>query len=63
MCVYHDAGSNDVMGDLDFLEKTLLALLELRLHGLVDMTVRLGLGATRALPVLGDGGTILLPVR
>ena len=38
---FHDAGSSDVMGDLEYecLEKTLLALREERLHGDVDMTV------------------------
>ena len=37
----YDAGSSDVMGDLEYecLEKTDLALREERLHGDVDMTV------------------------
>ena len=41
LLVYHDAGSSDVMGDLEYecLEKTDLALREERLHGDVDMTV------------------------
>jgi len=41
LLVYHDAGSNDVMGDREYecREKTDLALREERLHGDVDMTV------------------------
>ena len=60
----HDAGSKDVMGDLECLEKTLLALLEDRLQGDVDMTVRPGEGATLARAFRGDAfATRRLPRR
>ena len=61
---YDDADSNEVIGDLECLEKTLLALLEDRLHGDVDITVWLGEGATLARLFLGDAfATMRLPRR
>ena len=55
------------MGDLDkeCLENTLRALLDDRLHGDVDMTVRLGEGATRARlpPVRGDDAITIRRLR
>ena len=56
LSLYDDAGSKEVMGDLDCLEKTLSTLLDDKLQGEVGMRVLLllGEGATLALPVLGD---------